>query len=322
MTTSTLLPQHLAELVVDVRAGLTHPSQKELHSKYFYDELGSALFESITLLPEYGLTRAESRILRKYSRDIICRLSTPLQIAELGSGSGKKTRYLLEAAAFRQPTNYFPIEISPAALVSCKNELQQLNGITVHGFQRTYLDGLRAVTAQLPPGDRLLVLFLGSSIGNFELGPGEDFLREVRRTLRSGDALLLGADIVKDIPVQLLAYNDPTGVTAAFNLNILARLNRELGANFDLTAFSHDSRWNPEFRRIEMHLVSRWPQQVAIPGADLEINFALGESVWTESSHKYRISDLPQLAVRTGFQPVAQWQDQEWPFTDNLWQAT
>jgi uncharacterized SAM-dependent methyltransferase len=164
----------------------------------------------------------------------------------------------------------------------------------------------------------LLVLFLGSTIGNFDRSAGDDFLREVGEILEPGDALLLGTDLEKDVATQLLAYNDPAGVTAAFNLNLLARINRELGANFDLARFRHAARWNDENKRIEMHLRSTQERAVEIRAANLRLTFQEGETIWTESSHKYRAEEVVRMAERTGFRCEGQWIDAEWAFAQNL----
>jgi L-histidine N-alpha-methyltransferase len=312
---------YLAEFAADVRASLTKQPQRELPSKYLYDELGSALFEAICVLPEYGLTRADARLLQRHARDIVDALDSPVQVAELGSGSGKKTRWILEALARRQRTYYYPIEISPSALAACEKEMGQIELVSVVGYEKTYLDGLRAVATRRDTQDNLLVLFLGSSIGNFDRGAGDEFLREVRKTLRHGDALLLGTDLVKDAATQILAYDDPTGVTAAFDLNMLARINRELGGNFVLSQFRHQARWNDAERRIEMHLVARSLQEIHIPRANLRITLEPGESIWTESSHKYVTSEIDDMARRTGFQCIDQWVDAQWPFAQNLFLA-
>jgi L-histidine Nalpha-methyltransferase len=309
------------QFAADVRAGLSHGGQKELPSKYLYDEVGSALFEVITLLPEYCLTRADTRLLKKHAEEIVCRLPGNLQVAELGSGSGKKTKYILEAVSRVHPTFYYPIEISPAALAACEKELAQIDMVSILGYEQTYLDGLRSVTGRLREEDHLLVLFLGSTIGNFDREAGDEFLREVRGTLRFGDALLLGTDLQKDTELQLLAYDDPTGVTASFNLNLLARVNRELGANFDLKTFAHEARWNAWERRIEMHLRSLKRQSATIEKAEMEVAFEEGETIWTESSHKYLADQIPDMARRTGFLCEAQWVDEQWAFAQNLWLA-
>ncbi len=318
MLTSALPVRNLCEFAADVRESLTKPGQRELPSKYLYDEVGSALFETICVLPEYGLTRADARLLQKYAGEIVSRLPSPIHVAELGSGSGKKTRWILEALSRRQMTYYYPIEISPYALAACAKELGQIDLVSIVGHEKPYLEGLRVVAEGRGEHDHLLVLFLGSTIGNFDRDAGEEFLREMREILQPGDALLLGTDLEKSIEIQLLAYDDPAGVTAAFNLNLLARINRELGADFDLSCFRHEARWNFAERRIEMHLRStRW-QTVEIPAARLRIMLDEDETIWTESSHKYHVEEIPEMAARTGFRCDGQWIDTEWPFAQNL----
>lgn len=314
------IPQMVSlEFAADVRAGLTRPGQRELPSKYLYDEVGSELFEAICLLPEYGLTRADTRLLQKHAEEIISRMPLPTHVAELGSGSGKKTRLILEALAKRQRTFYYPIEISPAALAACEKELGQLDFVSLVGYEKPYLEGLRAVAARREPGEHLCVLFLGSTIGNFDRPAADDFLRQVRAILETGDSLLLGTDLEKDVATQILAYDDPIGVTAAFNLNLLARINRELGADFSLRDFRHVALWNSQERRIEMHLQSLWRQRVNIRGAGLLLRLEEGETIWTESSHKYKPQEPGEMALRAGFLQIAQWIDAEWPFAQNLW---
>jgi dimethylhistidine N-methyltransferase len=307
-------------MVAEVRAGLMRSGQKELPSKYLYDSVGSALFEVICTLPEYGLTRADERLLQTYSGEIVSKLTTPVVVAELGSGTGKKTRCILEALSSRQHTSYsyFPIEISASALASCKRELGDIDGVSVVGFEREYLDGLLEVAARREPEQQLLVLFLGSTIGNFEHPADEKFLREVRNILRPGDALLLGTDLKKETHRLIQAYDDPLKVTAAFDLNILARLNRELDADFALENFEHIARFNENTGSIEMHLRSKLEQTVNIPAADLTVSFHAGETIWTESSHKYTREEICRLARTAHFELLGQWIDQEWPFAENL----
>jgi L-histidine Nalpha-methyltransferase len=314
----SLPARHVSEFADAVREGLTKPGQKELPSKYLYDEVGSALFETICVLPEYGLTRADARLLQEHAKEIVERLPSPIHVAELGSGSGKKTRWILEALSGRQKTYYYPIEISPSALAACEKELGQIDLVSIVGYEKPYLEGLQAVAQARDTGEHLLVLFLGSTIGNFDREAGEEFLRGVRKILQEGDALLLGTDLEKSVETQLLAYDDPTGVTAAFNLNLLARVNRELGADFNLTHFRHEARWNPAERRIEMHLRSIRRQSVNIPAAGLRVSFSQGETIWTESSHKYLRENVVAMAERTGFRCDGQWIDEEWPFAQNL----
>lgn len=311
----------VADFATEVCAGLAKPGQKELPSKYLYDEVGSALFEVISVLPEYGLTRADGRLLRRHADEILDRMPTPVIVAELGSGNGKKTRWILEALCRRQPTTYYPIEISPTALARCRQELGHMQAVSIVGFERSYLDGLLEVAARRRDGEHLFVLFLGSTIGNFDREAGVEFLREVRRTLIPGDGLLLGTDLEKPVPQLLLAYDDPLGVTAAFNFNLLARINRELDGDFDLAQFQHQIRYDCADRRIEMHLRSRVTQTVTLRKADFTVAFAKEETIWTESSHKYAAEEVVEMAVRTGFRCEAQWVDRAWPFAQNLFIA-
>ena len=308
-----------SEFAEDVRAGLTKFEQRELPSKYLYDEVGSELFEAICLLPEYGLTRADTRLLQQHSEEIVGLMPRPTHVAELGSGSGKKTRLILEALVRRRPAYYYPIEISSAALAACEKELGQLDFVSLVGYEKPYLEGLRAVAARREPGEHVCVLFLGSTIGNFDRPAADDFLQQVRGVLEAGDSLVLGTDLEKDVATQILAYDDPIGVTAAFDLNILARVNRELGADFRLRSFRHLALWNDEERRIEMHLQSMRRQRVEVPGASLALEMKEGETIWTESSHKYRREEPAEMAERAGFRQIAQWIDGEWPFAQNLW---
>jgi L-histidine N-alpha-methyltransferase len=318
MATAVIAQHSRPDLAGDVRAGLFRPGQKELPSKYLYDEIGSALFEVVSVLPEYGLTRADERLLQRHATDIVSRLKPQVLVAELGSGSGKKTRWLLEALTLRQCTTYCPIEISPTALARCETELGRIECISIVGFERPYLDGLLAAAAKRNENDHLLVLFLGSTIGNFDRDAAERFLTEVRRILFPGDALLLGTDLEKPLPQLLAAYDDPLGVTAAFNLNLLARINRELCANFDLRAFRHEARYNSPHQRVEMHLRSMRDQIVKIPGAGCSVSFLKDETIWTESSHKYRAENISAMALRNGFRCDSQWFDTEWPFAESL----
>jgi dimethylhistidine N-methyltransferase len=302
----------------DVRAGLTRSGQKELPSKYLYDDVGSALFEVISHLPEYGLTRADERLLQRHAGEIVERLSAPVAVAELGSGSGKKTRWILEALSRWQRTFYYPVEISRSALVMCERELSDIDSISIVGFEREYLDGLLEVAAHRQRNQQLFVMFLGSTIGNFDRPAGVKFLAEVRRILEPGDSLLLGTDLEKSGTQLLKAYDDELGVTAAFNLNLLARINRELDADFDLSQFRHVARINEEARSVEMHLQSERRQTVHIAAAELIVEFDEGETIWTESSHKYSPGEVFEMASNAGFRCQAQWIDEQWPFAENL----
>src|SRR5246500_3892819 len=301
MLTHAITADPVYEFATEVRAGLTKPGQKELPSKYLYDDVGSALFEVISVLPEYGLTRADERVLNRNAYDIVERLPLPLMVAELGSGSGKKTRWLFKALARRQHTAYHPIEISPTALAMCKRELGDIDAISIVGYEREYLDGLAEVAARRKPNQSLFVLFLGSTIGNFDRPAGMEFLGNIRKTLRPGDAMLLGTDLLKPVPQLLEAYADPLGVTSAFNLNLLARINRELDADFVLEQFTHVARFNPEERSVEMRLRSMRKKNVTIHRAELTVSFEESETIWTESSHKYAPEEPRWIARDAGF---------------------
>jgi L-histidine Nalpha-methyltransferase len=314
-------PEIVSEFASDVVVGLSQPGQKELPSKYLYDEVGSGLFDVICLLSEYGLSRAGMRLLQRYSPEIVERLESPVVVAELGSGSGVKTRLLLAALSRRQRVNYYPIDISLSALNRCQQEIGQIEGVSIVGFERAYLDGLQEVAARRKEGERLLVLFLGSTIGNFDRPAGEQFLREVRAVLQPGDSLLLATDLEKPIPQLLAAYDDEAGVTAAFNMNLLARINRELDADFDLAQFEHVARYDSSERRVEMHLRSKAWQRITIHKAGYRFYMREGETIWTESSHKYNPQEVIQLGERTGFRCAGQWFDTEWPFAQSLFFA-
>lgn len=301
------------EFACEVRAGLSKP-QKELPSKYLYDELGSALFDAITVLPEYGLTRADQRILERCAVEIPCEFPF---VAEFGSGSGRKTRAVLEALA---PERYFPVDLSAAALDRCRRELHGL--AEIEPIEASYLNGLDRIPRPTP-GKRapILLLFLGSTIGNFDARCRNDFLRQLRSRLRPDDAMLIGFDLIKPVETMLEAYDDPCGVTASFNLNLLGRIDRELGGDFNLRAFAHEARYDSRQHRIEMHLRSRVDQTVTIRDAAMECRFHADETIWTESSHKFEAEQIPEIAREAGFEPEAQWIDRDWPFAENLWRA-
>jgi dimethylhistidine N-methyltransferase len=319
--THSLIADAAGDFAADVRAGLTKAVQKELPSKYLYDTIGSKLFEVIAELPEYGLTRADERLLRGHAQEIVQRIPGDVIVCELGSGSGKKTRWILEALSRRGHTSYFPIEISPAALAVCRRELADITSVGIVGLEREYLDGLLEVSARRQEGQRILVLFLGSTIGNFSYPSDGKFLRDIRSILQPGDALLLGTDLEKPIPQLIDAYDDPLGVTSAFNLNLLGRINRELEAGFVLARFEHVARFNAETRSVEMHLRSMQRQTVAIRGADLTVTFDAGETIWTENSHKYSLGEVSRIAEAAGWACEARLIDQEWPFAESLLMA-
>ncbi len=318
MLGNVALSEPVSAFAEEVRCGLTRTDQKELPSKYLYDAVGSALFEAISILPEYGLTRADERLLRRHADEIADRVPRPIRVAELGCGSGKKTRWILEAVCRHQTTHYHPIEISPAALSMCRRELGGIDSVSIVGFEREYLDGLREAAGQRKPGQKIFLLFLGSTIGNFESPADSRFLAEIRAQLQTGDSLLLGTDLEKPVPQLIAAYDDAAGVTAAFNLNLLARINRELEGDFDLRGFQHCARYNEGTRSVEMHLRSRWRQTVRVERAGFTVTFREGETIWTESSRKYAPDEINIMAEGAGFRCEAQWIDREWPFAESL----
>jgi len=305
-----------SEFARGVRAGLQRSPQKTLPCRYFYDDIGSALFETITRLPEYGLSRADARILESCAAPLVDLLPRRAAVVELGSGSGSKTRFVLQELRRREPVIYYPIDVSAQPLAQCARELAPI--ATVRPLRKSYLEGMRTVAERRAPGQSLLVLFLGSTIGNFESEAAIAFLYGIRTHLEPGDALLLGTDLVKEERLMLAAYDDPTGVTAAFNLNLLGRINRELDAGFDLRRFEHHARYDFEARRIEMHLRSKQEQTVTIRGADLAVDFAPGETILTEVCHKFLPEQICHMARAAGYRLEAQWTDQAWPFAESL----
>ncbi|HET9341595.1 MAG TPA: L-histidine N(alpha)-methyltransferase [Candidatus Eremiobacteraceae bacterium] len=305
------------DFAADVRSGLSAP-QKRLLPKYLYDDLGSALFDAITALPEYYLTNAEAEILRNHAGEIIDAVGYPVELIELGSGSAVKTRLLIDAAFVRQPTLRFcPIDISSAALdASAKALRREYPRIVVDGINAEYLSGIARLSRN---GARCrLALFLGSNIGNFEPDEARATLSALRSVLDPGDGFLLGADLKKDARTLEAAYDDPTGVTAAFSRNLLGRINRELGGHFDLSTFQHTARYNPAASRIEIRLVSTVEQDVAIDRIGMVAHFEAGEPIYTESSYKFDDASISSLAVAAGFAVTGRWTDASERFADYL----
>jgi L-histidine Nalpha-methyltransferase len=306
---SPLPAETIRDFAADVRAYLTR-TPRQLPSRYFYDPLGSALFDAICRLPWYGITRAETQLLAHHGRAIFADLDPLAQIVELGSGSGDKLATLVEAGRRdAAPLEVHLVDVSAAALSRSASALSVFDGLDVATHQSLYEDGLEEVRRQRRHKGRTLSLFLGSNIGNFDRPAAEGLLRRIRLALGPGDAFLLGADLVKPERDLLLAYDDPLGVTAAFNRNLLVRLNRELGADVDVDSFAHRAEWRPEHSRVEMHLVSTRPQRVRIPVAGLDLTMKDGDAIWTESSYKYEAAGLTEMLTRAGFQLHDQWVD-------------
>jgi dimethylhistidine N-methyltransferase len=287
-------------------------SPKWLPSWLFYDSAGSRLFDEITRIPEYYVTRTERAILAERAGEIVLRAAGEhsLRLVELGAGSADKTRLLLSAAVERQDTVFYePVDVSASALVEAQIRIEnEIPGVLVCPRVEDYTHVLE-LDATLPT-ERRLVLYIGSSIGNFEPGESLMLLERVRASLEPGDCLLLGVDLAKDETVLQAAYDDAAGVTAAFNRNLLVRLNRELDADFHPETFVHRAVWNAIESRMEMHLVSEKKQTVWLPAIDLRVNFEVGESIHTENSYKYRAGDAEALVAKAGFAHEATWTDE------------
>lgn len=319
------LPAELSPQVVpfptrfarDVIRGLTSP-QKMLPSMYLYDAVGSMLFESICQLDVYHCTRAEKEILQSHAAELAALLPSDVEVAELGGGSGEKAAIVLSKFG---SVRFHNIDISAKAVELAQRSLSQYPNIEYNGYCNDLLDGAAQVARSRSPEGPLLVLFLGSSIGNFDRARAAELITGIRRYMRPNDYLLLGTDLVKPVPQLLLAYDDPAGVTAAFNKNVLVRINRELGADFHVGWFKHEARWNSEHRRIEMHLVSARDHGVTIPNPFSRIAFRAGESIHTENSHKYVASEIGDWAKSLQFEMVAQWCDAQGLFATSLLRA-
>jgi L-histidine N-alpha-methyltransferase len=313
-------PRFNPEFAQAVADGLTQKGQKTLPPSWFYDDVGSALFEAITVLPEYGLTRAEASLFSKSAADIVRTSNRPALVVELGSGTGTKTRHILAAATRYHSVHYLPIDISRLALDSCVKILDAMDNVTIRPIEASYLEGVESALTRRMTGEPALLLFLGSTIGNFNRTQAASFLAQLRKRMQPGDYLLLGADLVKPRAKLLAAYDDPIGVTAAFNLNLLARINRELDGHFDLSQFVHQARYHQRRSRIEMHLRSVVAQEVRIDALDLTIPFSAGETIWTESSHKFRAEEISRIGRRAGWSSVRQWVESDWGFAETLFQ--
>lgn len=292
----------------DVIAGLGR-SPKALSPKYFYDEHGSLLFESICRQPEYYLTRTEEGILAAAAEEIAALVGPESLLVELGSGASRKVRLLLEAM---RPTRYLGVDISRDFLLQSTRRLAaDYPWLEVHAAWADFSARLRLPSGV--EGRRVVAFFPGSSIGNFAPAEAEAFLAALRRALPPGSGVLIGVDLVKDIDILEAAYNDAAGVTAAFNLNLLARMRRELGASMELGSFCHRAFFNEAASRIEMHLVSEGRQTLVIDEHRFE--FEPGEMLHTENSCKYSVAGFQALARRAGYRPSAVWRDAEGLFS-------
>lgn len=312
-TVEALPPLHILQSVQSaVRMGLSaHP--KRLPPFLLYDHRGSNLFEEICRLPEYYLTRTEQSILESCAPELVARFSRDMDLVEFGSGSSTKTRTLLDAlfSNGHRPT-YRPVDISHTMLNASTTALvSEYPELMIKAIISDYGRGLEEISRQRER--QKVFLFLGSNLGNFTPREAVDFLAGVRRAMTGDDLLLLGVDLVKPLAVLLPAYDDAAGVTAAFNRNLLVRLNRELGADFRPECFRHEVRWNQEVQAVEMHLASEGDQLVSLPAIDLQISFLAGETIHTESSHKYTSASLAKLCAEAGLAVERSWSDpQNW----------
>lgn len=306
----------------DVAEGLAR-RPREIPPRYFYDALGSQLFEAICRLPWYPITRAETALLQQYGAAMLPGGGVPIELVELGCGSGDKLATLVQAgvAAGGAPLGAVPlsaalpsavhlIDVSHEALAMTRARLERLGLHAVRTYEAPYDEGLSQVAASRQGSAPLVVLFLGSNIGNFAPEDAQAFLTRLRGILRAGDSLLLGADLVKPAAILEMAYDDPLQVTAAFNRNLLRRINDELGGTFELAGFAHRALWNAAEQRVEMHLVSLRRQRVTISRGGVDTWFEAGETIWTESSYKYLPAQLLALGTRAGFGAATQWQDE------------
>lgn len=301
----------------DVRAGLS-ATNKSLPSKYFYDDLGSALFDAITRLPEYYPTRAETEILAQWGWEMVRALGETVEFLELGSGSAVKTRLLIEEALRVQRTlKYSPIDISIDALRgSAASLVNAYPDLRVRAYAGDYFQVLKS--GALTFEHRVLAMLMGSNIGNYEPAQALELLRMIASPLRPGDGLLLGTDMKKDRATLELAYNDPTGVTAAFDKNVLGRINRELGGTFDLNDFRHVAVYDEERGVVESFLEAQRAHHVDVRSLGVAVRFVTGERIHTESSYKFAAADIAALARVAGFRVAKAWHDSQKRFAIHL----
>ncbi|PKV75336.1 L-histidine N(alpha)-methyltransferase [Pontibacter ramchanderi] len=314
--------QDRAAFAKDVAAGLSQ-SPKRLSSRYFYDANGSRLFQQIMALPEYYLTRAEFSVIQRHRSAMVSAFAAAgfFHLVDLGAGDAMKTKLLLEELANQKKNfDYVPMDISGAAMRELGDDLQQTYPeLHVQAVVAEYITGLKWLKQHLT--ERKVVLFLGSNLGNFEREEGMDFVRQIRQHLQPGDLFLLGVDLAKDPETILAAYNDPGGVTAAFNLNLLSRINRELGGNFDLEAFSHFALYDPQLGVMKSYLVSRREQEVYMEATGARYAFAAWEAIHTENSHKYTLQQAAEMGNKAGFKLVTSYLDENSGFADMLFEV-
>lgn len=303
----------------DILEGLSS-NPKKLSSRWFYDEIGDELFQQIMAMPEYYLTRAEYSILQKDSKELIQQLPSNFQLVELGAGDGIKTKLLLkEIFRSKHSVKYFPIDISANALNKLNNSLQiEYPNLETEGIQAEYFTALKSTV--LNSETRKLILFLGSNIGNLNHEQALEFYKQLFGSINPGDFVFTGFDRVKDPNRILLAYNDNSGITAKFNLNLLNRINKELDANFDLNAFYHQPEYNSEMKAAVSFLVSKTDQIVHLKMLDKRVEFKSNERIHTEISRKFTLEDIQELAVNSGFRMIKNYHSENDEFTDSLWQ--
>lgn len=304
----------------DIAHGL-NSLPKKISSKYFYDDKGSEIFQEITQLDDYYLTRSEVEILKNIKDELPFVIGQDeVDIIELGVGDGHKTQIILESFDQKNiKVNFFPIDISEGAMSGLEHNLHETKNLKIHGVIAEYLEGLQF--AREHSQNKQLVLFLGSNIGNFSHKEAQKILKSIKSTLRLGDFLLIGFDLKKDIEFMTRAYSDDKGVTAKFNLNLLERINTELGGNFDLKNFKHYAQYNPVLGAMESYLISQEDQDVVISDLDQKIHFAKFEPIHLEYSFKYLEQEILDLALKSGFTHITNFVDIHHYYLDALWQV-
>ena len=317
----SFLESDAAEVLANFGEAVTEglgSSPRTLPCRFLYDARGSELFEAICNLPEYYPTRTERSILEAHADAIAARFAAPITLAELGSGSSSKTRLLIEAFLRSQGSlRYVPVDISRSILdESARDLLDDYEGLEVHAIASEYRVGLQHLGRELERPK--LIAWLGSNIGNFDPVQAASFVRSIRAAMAPGDHVLFGIDLRKDREILESAYDDAQGVTAAFNLNLLARINRELGGEFELDRFEHRARWHPEEGRVKLDLVSRVDQEIPIRALDLAVKFQAGEAIHTEDSYKYSLEEIDTLASACGLRVIDRYLDERSWFSLNL----